>query len=1335
MSVLQPEQINPLIQKELFRKIDGLNRVRIGSNPNSNQGANFFTEDILEPTNTSNPIEQQLVRNCWAKVSAAIEDPDRPGLDGLGDQPVSFSSYISGDGSKQSNRPLAFNKSPFKYSNKDIWRGETGITNISVNMKGFFIKNISISFSCPDPIDFEERIQPIFLRHGQFVAVEFGWGTLDNDIKIPELSVDDINNLNNSIIARNLQSAGNYQVEAGVVTNYSYDLDTNGGYTGTIELVTRGQNVLNATSQGSSNVSNEVISLKRHIGDIKKIADAKIHLKDDPDKSEVEEYKRLSKKKENARKELENIHHNKVTFTSTMLNLDKVVKDYLKDTEKKTTYSIVKTKPTGINIVDKVQLAADMDETVMNSERRLLKTGKVNYKAKNGAMWLHATEPIQSIPQHTWGAIKTGWKTIWEGSFWKSTPPGLVVEALKRWKRGGEEYQKSVKQSGGPWRELWKDGVENWKQEKYQGVDGFTDKSFVSWGWFEDFILNSFFSIETDKLEIQSIRSTHKHTDGKGKTFDQSNKCHVATHLYTKGLDSVVLPGSHHESFDDEFEQVDVGIFRKRKRVEHKKTRGSGYAINEVFLTKKDVAYQVRVRDVFKIMNENFQPFRNQVQTYSSEILEKDPDVSWGNRFSGYQMFTDEHIENPEKFMTMGGGDHGYIRNMVFPTALLKKHFTNMKSLKEGLRSFWAEVSNHYGGFWQFGLLQDHDTYGRIGVVDLFMNSEAENLDQNDSFNWSERKDYINYDYAKAKKQAYDDSGLQLEPKASTIFTFPLYSKDSFIKDFNMNVRISAEASTLAAYGGNSNIATGTNRSTDIQNLSLQAYSLLLTKHRDAIVKGDLDNDILKKNLVDLIFPIDDDGKGLGTSGINYNSGINKNSGAIQKLDDEYGINFEKVPGLDDDIEKIKEKLESPIAKDNKIFYYWYDPNNTHGVRFYNNQGNMKAEYLRTMLHSINNSFIVDDKSNITTRKVIIPIELNMTLDGVGGLKPFDLFRVDYIPKVYREFTYFQIMSVSHDISSAGWETKVRAFMKVDMKKFLDKYGQDLLISDLSLSDMLLYMKSKEHKEQLDKASDEYAEFRKENISKYQERAYKLRDEWGIPENVFFKNTVVIGGVTYGGGDASSAYLTPIVDSLGGPERVLENYKQATFEYNGVKGLYLLPNLPFRKIKYNKDNWHDSPYAVIIYPDGQEVPYNPNLLKKYAETMEAEAGKDFTVFPDRLNLDHPDYRHISSGDYWEVFKKLNTRDGDGRTWKRKEAQETYSTYGHGATFRVNVSPDTIIYKDRFNNEIEVVDKRWFWQRWADPVGKTPIEAPIEVIDGSEPQDQQPNIQYPDWDDG
>ena len=39
--------------------------------------------------------------------------------------------------------------------------------------------------------------------------------------------------------------------------------------------------------------------------------------------------------------------------------------------------------------------------------------------------------------------------------------------------------------------------------------------------------------------------------------------------------------------------------------------------------------------------------------------------------------------------------------------------------------------------------------------------------------------------------------------------------------------------------------------------------------------------------------------------------------------------------------------------------------------------------------------------SNYQLNKTIIPLELDMTIDGVGGLKPGNLFRIDYLPKIY----------------------------------------------------------------------------------------------------------------------------------------------------------------------------------------------------------------------------------------------------------------------------------------------------------------------------------------------
>jgi hypothetical protein len=54
--------------------------------------------------------------------------------------------------------------------------------------------------------------------------------------------------------------------------------------------------------------------------------------------------------------------------------------------------------------------------------------------------------------------------------------------------------------------------------------------------------------------------------------------------------------------------------------------------------------------------------------------------------------------------------------------------------------------------------------------------------------------------------------------------------------------------------------------------------------------------------------------------------------------------------------------------------------------------------------------------SNIELSQPILPIEVSLTLDGIGGLSVGNLFKVDYLPKVYREFCYFMITKVEPDV-------------------------------------------------------------------------------------------------------------------------------------------------------------------------------------------------------------------------------------------------------------------------------------------------------------------------------
>ncbi len=237
--------IHPAVQRALFRKIDAINRLKVGA------GDPFFNSTILEPQDQSNPIEQGIFRACWARVTAAIAQPGVEGQD-LADKPISFGGYFDTEKNTQINRPLTFNKNITKDNlASETFRGEAGITSISVSQKSFYVNQIEISWACPDPIDFEERIEPTFLRHGQLMAVEFGWGIDDKelDYEVAELTTDDMKDLLSDVYTKQIDRAGSYYCNVGTVSNYTYKLVIDGGYTGTITLYTSGQNVMNQTTQ------------------------------------------------------------------------------------------------------------------------------------------------------------------------------------------------------------------------------------------------------------------------------------------------------------------------------------------------------------------------------------------------------------------------------------------------------------------------------------------------------------------------------------------------------------------------------------------------------------------------------------------------------------------------------------------------------------------------------------------------------------------------------------------------------------------------------------------------------------------------------------------------------------------------------------------------------------------------------------------------------------------------------------------------------------------------------------------------------------------------------
>ena len=873
-------QIDPRVPKQLVRKIDSINRRELGGD-----GSPFFVGNALD-SSTKNPASEHLFRSCFAKVSVAVPNmkKDEKGKSTLVHQPISLSSYMNGQeddeilGAKDNakNTPLTFSQG-VNEDEKNRFRGHSGITKISVAQQKYYTYKYTIDWTCPDPVYFEEVFEPNFLRMGAYAAIEFGWGIENSEIKdVEPLSIEEMRRFltpdptdpNNSggvaLRERNLKTSGNYFCGVGTVIKFKWSINSDGTYSGNMEVMTPGASALSETTQGTSNSSDSIPVMKfNNTFELQALSNKILK---NLSKYDIEEEERAAIRKaaKSANDVSDNLKVNTTTFNVAMRNLDKVA-DYFLDDK----FGSEATSKTNYNDGKDVYT---LPGTNINKGR-----GKVTYDYHDGLIRM-------SVPLE------------------KSRDGFMLYNAYK---------------------------VPDFLKKRY----------FMSWGWFEDNMLNTFFKLKTGSQVIQSFKSETSIPDGNifgrpvYKTFD--NKCVTSRHLYSLGLDNTILPGKHHPTLADGFSKVKDPSLKE--------------SIPKFYKAEQRVDLD-RIRMIYKVIDDEFPPF-----------------IAEGN------VDKDRRGSSPY---------YGNIRNMVFPIEMFQKHFQNTTSTRQGIRNFWADVNHQYGGYWGFQIGESVTTPGQIGVFDSY----------------------------------YSPKKYNSETKATSVditegmFTFSVYSKDSIVKSFNADLDLSAEAATLARYGHFSKPQSGTTKIDGKKELGIEAWNILNRSIDEAEVARKEDLRRFRE----------------------LNDSKNTYKNVSYEGEDLQESFLDKIKNLDEDDKKVLETLESSRTQF------------INGVGCYDKKGNFSSYFKGVMLHLINFSDMEGSDSNIETSQAILPIEVSLTLDGIGGLSVGNLFKLDYLPKVYREFCYFMITKVEHSIGTSGWETTIGSVMIADLPAVWQKSGKRL---------------------------------------------------------------------------------------------------------------------------------------------------------------------------------------------------------------------------------------------------------------------------------------------------
>ena len=361
--------------------------------------------------------------------------------------------------------------------------------------------------------------------------------------------------------------------------------------------------------------------------------------------------------------------------------------------------------------------------------------------------------------------------------------------------------------------------------------------------------------------------------------------------------------------------------------------------------------------------------------------------------------------------------EKGIIRNFVFKASYLQKHFSQITNLESGLNSFWRSVSSKFGGYWMFDVVQDQSDNGRISVIDRY---ETEN----------KIKDHSVYPFTENKSTPN-------HPEKT--FEFSVYSKDSLLTEFNVDVSLDSKLVTQAIYHSNKDVTmTGNSGMNAPEALGVRALS---TMTNATITQDELDEQGKKQKRIDEML------KDITTPYLSGKMSFVNKDGELELKP------FIDVAQVSRQIETAKELgnriLKEKRARDGKT---WIpdDEEQRKGLLVYDSSGVMYKSLKRGMLFYLNKS-----TPSLMEVDPIVPISITFTLQGIGGIRIGDMFAIDYLPEIYREFSLFQVSKVDHAVGTDGWKTTVNAIMRVDMNGLVRKFGTEREKEEVELPQVL----------------------------------------------------------------------------------------------------------------------------------------------------------------------------------------------------------------------------------------------------------------------------------------
>jgi hypothetical protein len=346
---------------------------------------------------------------------------------------------------------------------------------------------------------------------------------------------------------------------------------------------------------------------------------------------------------------------------------------------------------------------------------------------------------------------------------------------------------------------------------------------------------------------------------------------------------------------------------------------------------------------------------------------------------------------------------------------------TPPKTMESAINTLLKKINRNFHNFWKFQIVSDTETMDNVRIVD---------------------ENYVAPNPTKGPEQPidYTSFGLNGEPAGDIgIYKFPSFTIGSTVKSQTLEFKLPDQMKTVAMYGTNSpKIGAPADP-------LMKAFKDLGAINKNPFIKNDADGTHILSELSHVYM---DEGGGL-TYGSTY-----------ARTSDQTKIHL----NLTETVHDIADKL---TLGGNTAMTYEGGKNILKFIKVQEKTNeDSSGQSLGTgedhELHTRKEFYVIDSTSDTIVLKsaavskvrsdlgistganksYLIPAELGLEIDGIGGIKPGNICHTDYMQRIYNERngsegelgpnTFFQIFGITQKVSDDGWVTSLETKMRLN---------------------------------------------------------------------------------------------------------------------------------------------------------------------------------------------------------------------------------------------------------------------------------------------------------------